>query len=124
MEPESGVEGVTGFVPENSHALRIVSALDLEHLLAFELNQARVREVKRYRDSGHAVGRKPLLGQPNMGFKADSAAVQLAVKPLDVGLQKRPLDFDWQVANAQLQQLFVTETVPGESITHWRILAG
>jgi hypothetical protein len=35
-----------------------------------------------------------------------------------VGLEKRPLDFDGKVADAQVKQLLVTETMPGESITH------
>jgi hypothetical protein len=33
-------------------------------------------------------------------------------------LEKRPLDFDGKVADAQVKQLLVTETMPGESITH------
>ena len=53
-----------------------------------------------------------------MGFEADSAGVQLAVKALDVGLQKRALDLDWQVADTQVKQLFVAETLPRESIAH------
>jgi hypothetical protein len=53
-------------------------------------------------------------------LEADRARVQLAVKPLDVGLQKRALDFDRQVADTQVEQLFVGETVPGESIAHGR----
>ena len=46
-----------------------------------------------------------------MGFEANSARVELAVKAFDVGLQKRPLDFDGQVADAQVKQLFVAETM-------------
>ena len=64
---------------------------------------ARMRQVKRYRDSGHAVGRKPLFRQPNVRFEADSARIEFAVKPLDLRLQKRPLDFDGQVADAQVK---------------------
>ena len=61
VEPESRVEGVTGFVPQDAHALGVGAAFDFEHLLPFELHQARVREVKRNRDAGYAIGRKPLF---------------------------------------------------------------
>ena len=53
-----------------------------------------------------------------MGFEADSAGIELAVEPFYVGFEKRPLDFDGQVADAQVKQLFVTETMPGESVAH------
>jgi hypothetical protein len=53
-----------------------------------------------------------------MGFEANSTAVELAVEALYVRLQKRPLDFDGKVADAQVEQLFVAETMPGESIAH------
>ena len=33
-------------------------------------------------------------------------------------LQKRPLDLDGEVADAQVEQLFVAETMPGESVAH------
>jgi hypothetical protein len=35
-----------------------------------------------------------------------------------MGLEKRPLDLDREVADAQVKQLLVTETMPGESVTH------
>jgi len=35
-----------------------------------------------------------------------------------VRLQKRPLDLDGEVADAQVEQLFVAETMPGESVAH------
>src|SRR5262249_41687229 len=89
-----------------------------QHLLSFELHQARVSEVKRDRDARHAIRRKPLFGQPNMRFETDSTGVQLAVKPLDVGLEKRPLDFDREVADAQVKQLLIAETMPGETVAH------
>ena len=53
-----------------------------------------------------------------MGLEANSAGVELAVKAFYVGLQKRPLDFNGKVADAQVKQLFVAETMPGESVAH------
>jgi len=35
-----------------------------------------------------------------------------------MGFEKRPLDFDWQVADAQVKQLLIAETMPGESVGH------
>src|ERR1041384_8119291 len=75
-------------------------------------------EVKRDRDAGHAVWRKPLLGQPNMRFEANSPGIELAVEALNVGFEKRTLDFNGQVADAQVKQLFVAEPMPGESVAH------
>jgi hypothetical protein len=87
-------------VPEDSHALGVSSSFNFEHLLAFELHQARMCQVKRNRDAGHAVRRKPLFCQPNVRFEANAAGVELAVKPFDVGFEKRPFDLYGQVANA------------------------
>ena len=35
-----------------------------------------------------------------------------------MGFEERPLDFDRQVADTQVKQLLVAETVPGESVAH------
>ncbi len=118
VQAKSRVQRVAGFVTQNAHALLVRAALQLQHLPAFELHQARVGEVKRDGDPRHAIGRKPLFRQPNMGFKANSARIQLAIKPLDVRFEKRALDFDWQIADAQVKQLLVAETLPGESVAH------
>ena len=118
VKPEGGVEGVTGFVTQNPHALGVSTAFDFQHLLPFELYQSGVRKVKRNGNPGDAIGRKPLFRQPNMGFKANSAYVEFVVEALYVGLQKRPLDFDVEVSDAQVEQLFVAETMPGESVAH------
>jgi hypothetical protein len=53
-----------------------------------------------------------------MGFEADSTGVQLAIEALDVGLEKRPLNLDGEVADAQVKQLLIAETMPGESVAH------
>src|SRR6185369_4333550 len=91
---------------------------DFQHLLPFEFHQPRVRQVKRDRDSRYAVRGKPLFRQPNMRFKANSPQVELVVEALDLRLQKRPLDLNGEVADAQVKQLFVAATMPGESVAH------
>jgi hypothetical protein len=35
-----------------------------------------------------------------------------------VRFEKGALDFDWQIADAQVEQLLVGETPPGESVAH------
>src|SRR6185503_2100659 len=94
VKPESCVEGVAGFVAQDTKAFGIGAAFDLQHLLPFELHQAGVREVKRDGDARHSIRRKPLFRQPNMRFEPNSPGIQLTVQSLDVGLKKRPLDFD------------------------------
>ena len=53
-----------------------------------------------------------------MRFKADSAVVELAIEPYYVGLEERTFNFDRQVADAYIEQLLVTQTMPGESVAH------
>src|SRR5437868_1198537 len=118
VQTKGSVEGVAGFVPQDAHAFGVSAAFHLQHLLPFELHQARMGEVKRNRDAGHAVWRKPLLRQPNMGFEADSAGIELVVKAFYVRFEKRPLDFYRKVADAQIKQLLIAETMPRESVAH------
>ena len=61
-----GVDRVTCLVPQDPLALASVPALDLEHLPALEEHQARVRQVEGDGDPGHAVGREPLGGEPDV----------------------------------------------------------
>ncbi len=103
VKPESRVEGVAGFVTQNPQAFGVSAAFDLQHLLPLQLHQTRVREVKRDGDARHPIWRKPLFCQPNMRFKPNSTGIQLAVQPLDVGLEKRPLDLNGKVADAQVK---------------------
>src|SRR5690349_4385462 len=55
VQTERGVECVARFVSQNAHALRVRATFDFQHLLPFELNQSRVREVKRDRDPWDSV---------------------------------------------------------------------
>ena len=109
---------MTGFVSQDAHAFLVSAAFDLQHLFAFQLHQPRMRKIKRNRDARHAIGREPLFGQPNMGFESDAARVELIVKAFDVRFEKRPFDFYWEIADAQIKQLLIAETMPGESVAH------
>jgi hypothetical protein len=95
------------FVPKYAHTFRIGSTLYFQHLLALKLHQARVGQIKRNRDPGHSVGRKPFLAEPNMRLEPDPSRIKLLVKPPDLRLEKRPLDFDRQVRDSQIEQLLV-----------------
>ena len=55
-----------------------------------------------------------------MRFEANASSIELAVKSFYMGFKKRPLDFDRQVADAQIKQLLVTQTMPGETVAHVR----
>jgi hypothetical protein len=39
-----------------------------------------------------------------------------------VGFEERPFDFDGQVADAKIKQLFVAQTMPGESVAHGALI--
>src|SRR5437762_539 len=45
------VDRVAGFVTQNAQALDISAAFDFEHLLAFEFNQPRMRQIKWNRET-------------------------------------------------------------------------
>ena len=60
------VDGVADFVAQDAHAPGRRAAFDLEHLLALEPRQPRMREVERDGDARHAVRREPLVRQPEV----------------------------------------------------------
>ena len=39
-----------------------------------------------------------------------------------MGFEERPFNFDRQVADTQVKQLLVAETVPGESVAHGAVI--
>lgn len=57
-----------------------------------------------------------------MRFEADSTVVELAIEANYLRFEERTLDFDWQVADAYVQQLLVTQTMPGESVAHGAVI--
>jgi hypothetical protein len=44
-----------------------------------------------------------LFGQPNVGFEANSAGIELAVEPFNMGFEKRAFDFYRQIADTQIE---------------------
>ena len=84
-----------------------VAALDLEHLRELQLLQPRVREVERDRDAGDAVGREPLVGQPEMRAERQISRGQLGVKLVGPCRQLRALDADVELTELQIEQMFV-----------------
>src|SRR5690349_8814909 len=103
VQPKRRVECMSSLVPQDAHALLVGSPFNFQHLPPLELHQPRVREVKRNRDAGHTVRRKPLLGQPDVRFEANAAGIKLAVEPFYVGFEKGALDFYRQIADAEVE---------------------
>ena len=94
---------MTRLVSEYAHALGVVTAFDFEHLLTLEFHEPWVCEIKRDCNARNSVRGEPLFGQPNVGLEANSPAIELAVKALDVRLKKRTFYLDGQVANPKIE---------------------
>ena len=84
MQPESVVERVARFMTQDAHAFDVGAAFDFAHVFALELHQPRMRQIKRNRKAGHAVGREPFGRQPDVRLEANAAIVQFAVETFDV----------------------------------------
>ena len=91
-----------------------VAAFDLEHLRELELREPRVRQVERDGDAGHAVGREPLVRQPEV--RAERRGRAPSSSPLscvDARLELGALDLQVQFPELQVQQLVVGERPQG-----------
>ncbi len=53
-----------------------------------------------------------------MRLEANATTVQFTVETLDVGLEERTFDLNGEIADAEVQQLFIRQTMPGKPITH------
>ncbi len=73
------IDGMPGLVPQDSHQPVAVAAFDLTHEAPFDAHQTPVRQVEWNRDSGDAVGGKPLLSQPTMRPETDTARREFPV---------------------------------------------
>jgi len=51
---------------QNAHQPARIATLHGAHDASLELFEPRVRQIKRHRDTRHAVGREPLLAEPYM----------------------------------------------------------
>jgi hypothetical protein len=77
-----------------------------------------VREVEGNRDSRNTVRREPFLGKPNVRFESNASFIEFAVETLDVRLEKRSLNLERKVADPQVKQVFVRQTIPGKTVAH------
>ena len=110
--PIGRVDGVPRFVAQDAHQPVAIAALDLAHEAPFDARKALMRQVERHRDAGDAVRREPLLCEPAVGPKADTAGGELVVQPSDRPLELRARDGELQVAETQAQELVVGERLP------------
>ena len=86
------VDGVAGLVTKDAHAPGGRAPLDFEHLRALEPGEPRMREVERDRDARHAVGREPLVRQPEVRPEPDAARFELRVELGDALLEQAALE--------------------------------
>ena len=107
-----GVDGVTRFVAQDAHRAFGAAAFDVAHHAALEPLEARMREIERHGDAGHAVGRKPFFRQPHVRTKTDLALVELAIQAAHAFGHGRTFDLEFQIAEAQAQQLFIGHARP------------
>ena len=105
------VDRVADLVAQDLQARSAIAAFHFEHLRQLELFEPRVRKVERDRDAGHAVRRKPLVGQPVMRPEPDAARLELAVDKR-CALRAGALDAQAEIAHADLEQLLVAERRP------------
>ena len=68
--------------------------------------------VERHREPGHAVGREPLLRQPDVRLEADPALLEVPLDLLDVALDDGAAQLQPEVAEAEAEQLLVREARP------------
>ena len=106
------VDRVTELVTQDAHAPRRRAPLDFEHLLALEPGEPRVRQVERNRDAGHAVGREPLVRQPEMRAEDHAALGQLRLEVADALLQRAAIDREIELRHPQVEELVVSPLGP------------
>src|SRR4051812_12047181 len=100
---------VPRLVPHDAHALRTRGAFDVEDLVALEAPESRMREVEGHRETGHAAGREPLVGEPHVRLEHECPRVELLVELRDARFQPRSLDGDAEVLEADPEESFVAE---------------
>src|SRR5579872_6770443 len=74
------IDGVAALVAQKHLAPFGGSAFDLEHLAQLERLEARMREIEREADGGHAFGREPLVAQVAIGTQGHAARGELVVE--------------------------------------------
>ena len=104
---EGVLDRVSGLVPQNLHAPVVGAAFDLQHLVELEAREARVREVEGYGDSGHPVGREPLVREPEVGPEDQTPLVELGLKLRQPRLELAPGDRQLELRKPEIEELLV-----------------
>ena len=72
-----------------------------------------MREVERDRDARHAVGREPLVRQPEVRLEVDQAArLEFPLQLRDAIREHAVLDADAELAHPQVEELLVRPVLP------------
>src|SRR5690606_24298516 len=105
---------VAGLVAEELHRLLgAAAALDVEHHAALELPEPPVRQVERDRDRVLAVRREPLVAEIGGRAQQQPAGGELGMEARDAGGERRLLELEAEVAEAELEERLVREIGPG-----------
>ena len=107
------VDRVPALVAEELRARLGRPALDLHHLAQLELLEPRVREVEGDGDGRLAVGAEPLVAEIAGRPDGQAARLELAVELRDARLEGAALDAHAEVADAEREELLVSEGGPG-----------
>src|SRR5205085_6123925 len=91
---------VAGLMTKDAHALRGGAAFHLDDLFALEPHQARMREMKRERDTGRGVGAEPFARNPGVRLDPDVALLELVVEIAQADLEPRALHRDLEIPQA------------------------
>src|SRR5258708_3996521 len=104
---------MAALVPQQHLAAFCGASFHLQHLVHLERFEPRMRQIKRNRDRRHAFRREPFVAKVAIRPKCDAARGELVVKLAHSFFELVPLDPDPQIADANVEQLFVFECDPG-----------
>ena len=103
MQTKSVIECVTRFVTQDAHAFNVSAAFDFSHEFALELEQPRVRQIKRNRKARHPVRREPFSGQPHMRLETNAPIVEFTVETFDVRFDEGTFDTYGKIADTSVE---------------------
>lgn len=101
-----------GFGPENADTSLRRSSFHLQHLDEPQPGQPGMGQIKRHRDAGHPVGRKPFAREPEVGTKEKAAQRQFIVELANVPGNLAPLHRQTKITEPQIEQFFVRPISP------------
>jgi len=105
------VDGMSGFVAEDAHALRFGGAFGLEHHATFESDESGMREIEGDGDSGDPVGSVPAIGEPEVRAEVEASGFEFRVEFFDAVFEDGPFDFDTQIADPHVQKLIIGQSI-------------